>query len=75
VQDEAARAGDTPTIEPSNGGLALHMAARVDGEHKNPVGMGVTADNSHESPQFDALTDDIEVFADLDSVILIFDRG
>lgn len=29
----------------------------------------------HESPQFDRLKTDVEVFADLDSVNWIFDRG
>ena len=31
--------------------------------------------DTHESPQFDHLKDDVEVFADLDSVIWVFDRG
>jgi IS4 transposase len=51
------------------------MAARVDVEQKHPVGVGVSHGQSHESPQFDALRDDVEVFADLDSIILVFDRG
>jgi hypothetical protein len=75
VQDEASTDDDPKTIDPSDGGLALHMAARVDGEHNHLVGTGVTEGQSHESPQFDALMDDVEVFADLDSVILVFDRG
>jgi len=75
VHDEDSPDGDTTEIEPSDGGLALHMAARVDVEQKHPVGVGVSDGQSHESPQFDALRDDVEVFADLDSVILVFDRG
>jgi len=62
-------------IDPSDGGLALHMAARVDVAQKHPVGVGLSQGQSHESPQFDALRDDVEVFADLDSCILVFDRG
>ena len=62
-------------IDPADGGVRLHLAARVDGEHKHPLGATVTEGDSHESPQFDDLRDDVEVFADLDSVILTFDRG
>jgi hypothetical protein len=66
---------ESTEIDPSDGGLALHMAARVDVTQKHPAGVGVTQGQSHESPQFDALRDDVEVFADLDSCILVFDRG
>ena len=62
-------------IDTGDGGLELHCAARVDGEHKHPLGATVTEGDTHESPQFDHLTDDVEVFADLDSVIWVFDRG
>ena len=62
-------------IETDDGGLELHCAARVDGEHKHPLGATVTEGDTHESPQFDHLRDDVEVFADLDSVIWVFDRG
>lgn len=62
-------------IDTDDGGLELHCAARVDGEHKHPLGTTVTEGETHESPQFDHLSDDVEVFADLDSVIWVFDRG
>jgi len=66
---------DIYEIDPDDGGLELHCAARVDGEHKHPLGATVTEGDTHESPQFDHLQDDVEVFADLDSVIWTFDRG
>jgi len=47
----------------------------VDGEHKHPLDATVTEGDTHESPQFDLLEDDVEVFADLDSVIWVFDRA
>jgi len=75
INEDASPDGDTTEIDPSDGGLTLHMAARVDVEQKHPVGVGVSEGQSHESPQFDALRDDVEVFADLDSIILVFDRG
>jgi hypothetical protein len=62
-------------IDTDDGGLELHCAARVDGEHKHPLGATVTEGDTHESPQFDHLQDDVEVFADLDSVIWTFDRA
>jgi hypothetical protein len=62
-------------IDTDDGGLELHCAARVDGEHKHPLGTTVTEGDTHESPQFDHLEDDVEVFADLDSVIWTFDRA
>ena len=62
-------------IDTDDGGVELHCAARVDGEHKHPLGTTVTEGDTHESPQFDHLKDDIEVFTDLDSIIWVFDRG
>jgi len=62
-------------IDTDDGGLELHCAARVDGEHKHPLGATVTEGDTHESPQFDHLEHDVEVFADLDSVIWTFDRA
>jgi len=62
-------------IDTDDGRLELHCAARVDGEHKYPLGATVTEGDTHESPQFDHLEDDVEVFADLDSVIWTFDRA
>lgn len=67
--------GQIYEIDTDDGGLELHCAARVDGEHKHPLGTTVTEGETHESPQFDHLSDDVEVFADLDSVIWVFDRG
>jgi hypothetical protein len=66
---------DIYEIDTDDGGLELHCAARVDGEHKHPLGATVTEGDTHESPQFDHLEDDVEVFADLDSVIWTFDRA
>jgi hypothetical protein len=66
---------DVYAINTDDGGLELHCAARVDGEHKHPLGATVTEGDTHESPQFDHLEDDVEVFADLDSVIWTFDRA
>jgi Transposase DDE domain. len=65
----------TYKIDTDDGGLELHCAARVDGEYKHPLGATVTEGDTHESPQFDYLKDDVEVFADLDSIIWVFDRG
>jgi len=62
-------------IDTDDGGLELRCAARVDGEHKHPLDATVTEGDTHESPQFDLLEDDVEVFADLDSVIWVFDRA
>jgi hypothetical protein len=48
----------------------------VDGEHEHPLLMQLSQKgDTHESPQFDHLKDDVEVFANLDSVIWVFDRG
>jgi len=66
---------DVYEIAPDDGGLELHCAARVDGKHKHPLDVTVTEGDTHESPQFDLLEDDVEVFADLDSVIWVFDRA
>jgi len=62
VHDKDSPGGDTTEIDPNDGGLTLHMAARVDVEAKHPVGVGVSEGQSHESPQFDALRHDVEVF-------------
>ncbi len=62
-------------IDTEEGGLELHCAARVDGENKHPPDATVTEGDTHESPQFDLLKEDVEVFADLDSVIWVFDRA
>ena len=62
-------------IDTDDGGLELHCVARVDGEHKHPLGATVTEGDTHESPQFDHLEDDVEVFADLDSVVWVCDRA
>jgi len=62
-------------IQPSDGGLKLNLAARVDGEHRQPLGVTVTGGDTREPTQFDHLQSDVEVFADLDSPIRVFDRG
>jgi hypothetical protein len=76
VSDEVVRDDEQPDeIDTDNGGIKLHLAARVDGEHKHPLGATVTEGETHESPQFEHLYGDVEVFADLDSPIWVFDRG
>lgn len=62
-------------IQPGEKGLTLNLAARVDGDAKHPLGVTVTAGKTREPTQFDHLQSDIEVFADLDSPIHVFDRG
>ncbi len=62
-------------IQPTDGGLKLNLAARVDGEDKHPLGVTVTGGDTREPTQFDHLQSDVEVFADLDSSIQVFDRG
>jgi hypothetical protein len=49
-------------IDTEDGGLEIHCAARVDGEHKHPLGATVTEGDTHESLQFDHLRDGVEVF-------------
>ncbi|WP_256687456.1 IS4 family transposase [Halococcus qingdaonensis] len=62
-------------IQPTDGGLKLNLAARVDGKYKQPLGMTVTGGDTREPTQFEHLQSDVEVFADLDSPIQVFDRG
>jgi len=62
-------------IQPTDGGLKLNLAARVDGEHSHPLGVTVTGGDTREPTQFNHLQSDVEVFADLDSLIRVFDRG
>jgi len=62
-------------IQPTDGGLKLNLAARVDGEHSHPLGVTVTGGDTREPTQFNHLLSDVEVFADLDSLIRVFDRG
>jgi len=62
-------------IQPTDGGLKLNLAARVDGEYNQPLGVTVTGGDTREPTQFDHLQSDVEVFADLDSLIRVFDRG
>ena len=62
-------------IQPTDGGLKLNLAARVDGDHSHPLGMTVTGGDTREPTQFERLQSDVEAFADLDSLIQVFDRG
>jgi len=62
-------------IQPADGGLKLNLAARVDGDHSHPLGVTVTGGDTREPTQFEHLQSDVEVFADLDSLIQVFDRG
>jgi hypothetical protein len=66
---------DVYKIDTDDGGLELHCAARVDGENKHPLDATVTEGDTYESPQFDLLTEDVEVYKDLDSVIWVFNRA
>ena len=52
-------------IDTDDGGIKLHLAARVVGEHKHPLGATVTEGETHESPQFEHLYGDVKVFPDL----------
>ena len=49
-------------VDTDDGGLEIHCAARVDGENKHPLDATVTQSDTHESPQFDLLKEDVEVF-------------
>jgi len=62
-------------IQPTNGELELNLAARVDGEYSNLLGATVTGGDTREPTQLEHLHSDVEVFADLDSLIRVFDRG
>jgi hypothetical protein len=76
VVPSECRDNDEPSeLRPEDGGLKLHLAARVDGETKQPLSAVVTPPNRHETTQFDRLLADVEVADDLDSLILVFDRG
>ena len=75
VQDEGGRSDGSLEVRPEDGGLKLHLAARVDGEHKQPLAATVTHPNTHESSQFDELQTTLTGFTDLESPIQVFDRG
>ena len=62
-------------IRPEDGGLKLHLAARVDGDTKQPLSAVVTPHDQHETTQFGQLQSDVEVADDLDSPIRVIDRG
>ena len=62
-------------IQPTDGGLKLNLAARVDGEHRQPLDVTITGGDIREPAQFEHLQSDVEVCEDLDSPIQIFDRG
>lgn len=62
-------------IQPGEKGLHLNVAARVDGDATHPLGVTVTPGVMREPTQFEHLQSDVEVFADLDSPIQVFDRG
>lgn len=62
-------------IQPGEKGLHLNVAARVDGDAKQPLGVTLTPGVMREPTQFEHLQSDVEVFADLDSPIHVFDRG
>lgn len=62
-------------LRPEDGGLKLHLAARVDGEHKQPLSATITHPDTHESTQFAELQTALHEFTDLESPIRVFDRG
>jgi len=62
-------------IDPGEKGLHLNLSARVDGDAKHPLGVTITPGVMREPTQFEHLQSDVEVFADLDSPIHVFDRG
>jgi len=61
-------------IQPGEKGLHLNLATRVDGDVKYPLGVTITPGVMREPTQSDHLQSDVEVFADLDSPIHVFDR-
>ncbi|MDL0135148.1 IS4 family transposase, partial [Halobacterium salinarum] len=74
----SSESDDTETrrvIQPGEKGLHLNVSARVDGDAKHPLGVTITPGVMREPTQFDHLHSDVEVFADLDSPIQVFDRG
>ena len=62
-------------IDPDEKGLHLNVSARVDGDAKHSLGVTITPGVMREPTQFEHLQSDVEVFADLDSPIHVFDRG
>jgi len=62
-------------IQPGEKGLHLNLAARVDANAKQPLGVTITLGMMREPTQFDHLQSDVEIFADLDLPIHVFDRG
>lgn len=74
MNKDTASDSDPAQINPGDSGLTPHITTRVDVEQKHSVGVGVSNGQSHESPQFDELRDDVDVFVDLGLMILIFGR-
>lgn len=66
---------DEVVVRPEDGGIELHTAARLDPAMKHPLGAFVTRANYPESDTFPVLAGDVEVHEDLDSVIVVFDKG
>jgi len=62
-------------VRPDNGGLKLRLAARVDGEGKQPLTATVTHPNTNGSTQVDALETSLAGFPDLEEAIQVYDRG
>jgi citrate lyase gamma subunit len=62
-------------LQPTDSGLKLNLASRVDGQYNHPLGVTVTGSDTHEPTQLDHLQSDVEVCEDLDSPIQVFDRG
>jgi hypothetical protein len=75
IPSESSETEILRTIQPGEKGLHLNVAARVDGSAKHPLGVTITPGVMREPTQFDHLQSDVEVFADLDSPIQVFDRG
>jgi len=75
IPSESQKTEIRRVIQPGEKGLHLNLAARVDGDAKHPLGVSITPGVMREPTQFDHLQSDVEVFADLDSPIHVFDRG
>ncbi len=75
VPSERSNDGVLHEISLDEKGLHFNVSARVDGDAKHPLGVTTTPGAMREPTQFEHLQSDVEVFADLDSPIHVFDRG
>jgi hypothetical protein len=75
VPSEFREVDEDREIAREDGGIKLNLALRVDGENRQPLSVVIMPPTDHETAQFDHLQEDVEVFADLDNPIGIWDRG